>query len=162
SHLRRDKNCVGLHRVIAAGLRAISTPSACTVPSGASLHLERPNGRNTSVTWLGHDDGRGATAFLTSNPAREFRVTQIWCCGGRRSPPRLFSWPSHLMGGIMPNDRRRRAAHAKRFWGAGLLVLAVSLMVCPASVRADNDDRDNRDEGRTYAIGLWGDMPYSD
>src|SRR5215510_10855860 len=66
------------------------------------------------------------------------------------------------MGGIMPNDRRRRAAHAKRFWGAGLLVLAVSLMVCPASIRADNDDRDDRDEGRTYAIGLWGDMPYSD
>ena len=62
----------------------------------------------------------------------------------------------------MPNDRRRRAAHAKRFWGAGLLVLAVSLMVCPASIRADNDDRDDRDEGRTYAIGLWGDMPYSD
>ena len=60
----------------------------------------------------------------------------------------------------MTNDRGRRAPHARRFaWRAGLLVLAASLAAWPTGIRADDDDRD---ENRTYAIGLWGDLPYSD
>ena len=42
----------------------------------------------------------------------------------------------------------------------GLLLLAACLAIGPAiSAHADDDDRG---ESRAYAIGLWGDLPYSD
>ncbi len=44
-----------------------------------------------------------------------------------------------------------------------LLVLAACLAICPIlSAHADDDDRDRGGESRAYAIGLWGDLPYSD
>src|SRR5262249_61443705 len=42
---------------------------------------------------------------------------------------------------------------------AGVLVVAVATTIAAAK-RGDNDDRD--DDRRGYAIGLWGDLPYSD
>ena len=43
--------------------------------------------------------------------------------------------------------------------GIGFLVLAACLAICPAfSAHADDESR----ESRAYAIGLWGDFPYSD
>jgi hypothetical protein len=54
------------------------------------------------------------------------------------------------------------ARHKPGSWNIGLMVLAASLAVWPAaSAKADDDDRE-RGERRAYAIGLWGDMPYSD
>jgi hypothetical protein len=45
----------------------------------------------------------------------------------------------------------------------GFLVVAALLTICPvATAHADDDDRDRGDESRAYAIGLWGDLPYSD
>ena len=44
-----------------------------------------------------------------------------------------------------------------------LLVLAACLAICSIDgVRADDDDRGRGGESRAYAIGLWGDLPYSD
>lgn len=43
------------------------------------------------------------------------------------------------------------------------LVLAACLAICPiVGVKADEDDRDRGGESRAYAVGLWGDLPYSD
>jgi hypothetical protein len=45
----------------------------------------------------------------------------------------------------------------------GFLVLAACVAICPiVSAHADDDDRDRGGESRAYAIGLWGDLPYSD
>ena len=44
-------------------------------------------------------------------------------------------------------------------WAAAGLVLAGAIA---ANTRADRDDEDRDDDGGTYAIGLWGDLPYSD
>ncbi|MCP2212313.1 hypothetical protein [Bradyrhizobium diazoefficiens] len=43
------------------------------------------------------------------------------------------------------------------------LVLAACFAICSiVSAHADDDDRGRGDESRAYAIGLWGDLPYSD
>jgi hypothetical protein len=43
------------------------------------------------------------------------------------------------------------------------LVLAACVAICSiVSAHADDDDRDRGGESRVYAIGLWGDLPYSD
>src|SRR5262244_2797275 len=42
-----------------------------------------------------------------------------------------------------------------------LIVLALA-SASAAVIAAGFDDDDDEDEGRSYAIGLWGDMPYSD
>jgi hypothetical protein len=48
-------------------------------------------------------------------------------------------------------------------WNMGFLILAASLAVWLApSAQADDDDKARGGESRAYAIGLWGDMPYSD
>src|SRR5262245_5115608 len=45
----------------------------------------------------------------------------------------------------------------------GILVLAACLSIFPVlGAHADDDDRDRGGESRAYAIGLWGDLPYSD
>jgi hypothetical protein len=45
----------------------------------------------------------------------------------------------------------------------GFLVLAACFATCLiVSAHADDDDRDRGGESRAYAIGLWGDLPYSD
>lgn len=47
--------------------------------------------------------------------------------------------------------------------GLCFLVLAACLAICPVfSAHADDDDRERGGESRAYAIGLWGDLPYSD
>src|SRR5262249_26229086 len=42
------------------------------------------------------------------------------------------------------------------------LLLAACLAICPAFSAHADDDRDRGGESRTYAIGLWGDLPDSD
>ncbi|MBP1063321.1 hypothetical protein JOE51_004788 [Bradyrhizobium japonicum] len=43
------------------------------------------------------------------------------------------------------------------------LVLAACFAICSiVSAHADDDDRGRGGESRAYAIGLWGDLPYSD
>jgi hypothetical protein len=60
-----------------------------------------------------------------------------------------------------PNGARTRRAFDYRR-GMSFL-LAAFLAIGPAlSAHADDDDRDGRGESRAYAIGLWGDLPYSD
>ena len=45
----------------------------------------------------------------------------------------------------------------------GVLLVSAFLAIVPvAGAWADNDDRDDFGESRAYAIGLWGDLPYSD
>src|SRR5262249_49674958 len=44
-------------------------------------------------------------------------------------------------------------------WAAAGFVLASAIA---ANTWADRDDEDRDDDGGTYAIGLWGDLPYSD
>ena len=47
--------------------------------------------------------------------------------------------------------------------GLSFFVLAACLTICPVfSAHADDDDRERGGESRAYAIGLWGDLPYSD
>src|SRR5215471_19143592 len=54
-----------------------------------------------------------------------------------------------------------KVAH-KAAWMSFLLGL-VCLAICPVvSAHADDDERDRGGESRAYAIGLWGDLPYSD
>jgi hypothetical protein len=56
----------------------------------------------------------------------------------------------------------RRGRNAHTLWNVGFLVVSACLAMWPvASAHADDDDRD-RGESRPYAIGLWGDLPYSD
>jgi hypothetical protein len=56
----------------------------------------------------------------------------------------------------------RRGRNAHTLWNVGFLVVSACLAMWPvASAHADDDDRD-RGESRSYAIGLWGDLPYSD
>src|SRR5262249_44468187 len=52
-----------------------------------------------------------------------------------------------------------KSRRALRLALAGVLVVAVATTIAAAK-RGDNDDRD--DDRRGYAIGLWGDLPYSD
>ncbi len=52
------------------------------------------------------------------------------------------------------------SAHSNRF-RLGLLVVAACLVILPVASAQVDDGRD-RGEERTYAIGLWGDLPYSD
>ncbi|WP_363323981.1 hypothetical protein [uncultured Bradyrhizobium sp.] len=49
-----------------------------------------------------------------------------------------------------------------RLRGAAFLVLAVFLAICSSGRAQADDDRDRGGESRAYAIGLWGDLPYSD
>lgn len=46
--------------------------------------------------------------------------------------------------------------------GTCLLLLAFFAIFSAFGARADDGDREGRGEGRAYAIGLWGDLPYSD
>lgn len=62
---------------------------------------------------------------------------------------------------------RRKGESAKRAFnhrrGMSFLLLAAFLAICPVfSAHADDDSQDRRGESRAYAIGLWGDLPYSD
>jgi hypothetical protein len=63
------------------------------------------------------------------------------------------------------NARSGSGAHGNSF-RLGFLVAAACLAILPiAGAHADDDDRDrggDRDGERAYAIGLWGDLPYSD
>ena len=62
---------------------------------------------------------------------------------GRRSAPRLHPWLSVAM--------------------AGLIVATITIGLAKGDGFRGNDGDDDRDDGRgAYAIGLWGDMPYSD
>ena len=40
--------------------------------------------------------------------------------------------------------------------------LALTALVAPGPGQADNDDNDDGGGSQTYAVGLWGDLPYSD
>jgi hypothetical protein len=46
-------------------------------------------------------------------------------------------------------------------FGLGFLVVAACLAILPVGIAQADDDRDQGGE-RAYAIGLWGDLPYSD
>ena len=67
----------------------------------------------------------------------------------------------------MTKDGGQRGPNARNPVKLGVLLVAACLAICPlGGAKADNDDRDNdrdRDSGeRAHAIGLWGDLPYSD
>ena len=66
----------------------------------------------------------------------------------------------------MKKQNARSGSSEGRPFGLGLLVVAACLAIMPVgSARADDDDRDrdgDRGGERAYAIGLWGDLPYSD
>ncbi|MDH2347267.1 hypothetical protein [Bradyrhizobium sp. SSUT77] len=56
-----------------------------------------------------------------------------------------------------------RASRAFDYRRGISFLFAALLAICPTfSAHADDDDRDGRSESRAYAIGLWGDLPYSD
>ncbi len=62
----------------------------------------------------------------------------------------------------MKHDDRSGPGARRRLWtGAGLIVTACLALLPAAGAWAD-DDRDDFGENRIYAIGLWGDLPYSD
>src|SRR5215468_665803 len=51
----------------------------------------------------------------------------------------------------------------RKSWSVGFLLVTACLAVWPvAAAKADDDDRERDGESRRYAIGLWGDLPYSD
>jgi len=53
-------------------------------------------------------------------------------------------------------------ARAVRFAQAGIMVaVLITLIAARSAVQARDDDRRDGDEGDRYAIGLWGDLPYS-
>src|SRR5262252_7036737 len=61
---------------------------------------------------------------------------------------------------MMKNDDSSRRNARRRFCTLGALIISACLALVPlAGARADDDDSG---EGRKYAIGLWGDLPYSD
>src|SRR5215467_1197767 len=45
---------------------------------------------------------------------------------------------------------------------AGLIVAGAIVATAAANAWADRDDDDRDEDGGKYAIGLWGDLPYSD
>jgi hypothetical protein len=63
----------------------------------------------------------------------------------------------------MNHDDRDAPNARRRLCSAGVLLISAFLAIVPvAGAQADDDDRDGRGESRAYAIGLWGDLPYSD
>src|SRR5499433_2894598 len=61
---------------------------------------------------------------------------------------------------MMKNDDSSRRNARRRFCTLGALIISACLALVPlAGARADDDDSG---EGGSYAIGLWGDLPYSD
>lgn len=51
----------------------------------------------------------------------------------------------------------------RKLWRAALLAITACLALIPLSgVQADEDDQGQDAQSRAYAIGLWGDLPYSD
>lgn len=59
------------------------------------------------------------------------------------------------------SESAQRAFNYRR--AMSFLLLAAFLAICPVfSAHADDDGPDRRGESRAYAIGLWGDLPYSD
>jgi hypothetical protein len=64
----------------------------------------------------------------------------------------------------MTHDGRGAPNARRRLCKLGILIIGAVLAILPvAGAWADDDrDRDGRDEVRPYAIGLWGDLPYSD
>jgi len=73
----------------------------------------------------------------------------------------FFGQPAILQGAtMMKNDDSSRRNARRRFCTLGALIISACLALVPlAGARADDDDSG---EGRKYAIGLWGDLPYSD
>jgi hypothetical protein len=62
-------------------------------------------------------------------------------------------------------DGRRGPNARRRYFYADFLIIGACLAIFSlAGARADNDDgdRDRQEERAPYAIGLWGDLPYSD
>src|SRR5215510_16384029 len=66
------------------------------------------------------------------------------------------------MNNDVPARRQKKSAAALAAFLFALLT--VSLAAGSGHDRWDDDDHDDHDDGRhgTYAIGLWGDLPYSD
>jgi hypothetical protein len=63
----------------------------------------------------------------------------------------------------MTKPNGARAGRAFDYRRGMSFLFAAFLAICPTlSAHADDDDRDGRGESRAYAIGLWGDLPYSD
>ncbi len=66
---------------------------------------------------------------------------------------------------MMRHDDRSAASTCRWLCKVGFLLVSACLAIFPiAGARADDDgrDRDGQEERRPYAIGLWGDLPYSD
>jgi hypothetical protein len=59
----------------------------------------------------------------------------------------------HSQGSIMTK-------YTSKPWSVGILI-AVAVAIWPLA-RAYGDDDEKGGDGRAYAIGLWGDLPYSD
>src|SRR3977135_4437664 len=83
-----------------------------------------------------------------------------------RGARRLVIQAFKIQGATMKKQNARIGSGEGRPFGLGLLVVAACLAIMPVgSARADDDDRDrdgDRGGERAYAIGLWGDLPYSD
>jgi hypothetical protein len=98
------------------------------------------------------------------------RIHNFQVCKKRRAgPPAARGVPPchpglQIQGAIMKKQNHRcgPSAHGNPF-GLGFLVVAACLAILPIG-SAHADDNDDRDKGgeRAYAIGLWGDLPYSD
>jgi hypothetical protein len=65
----------------------------------------------------------------------------------------------------MRHDDRDAPNARRRLCSLGVLLITALLAILPVAGALADDDRDDRDRGdesRAYAIGLWGDLPYSD
>jgi len=64
----------------------------------------------------------------------------------------------------MKNVFKRQGSRQGKFRLLAVIAAAVLALGAFTTVRAfdDDDDRGRGDEGERFAIGLWGDLPYSD